>query len=169
MSVFTLYWLFQRAVLLSFSGFATVPLLRDALVVHQGLLTDAQLNDAIAISQSSPGPLGLYVVVVGYFVAGVQGAAAGVLALAVPAFLAIPIARLVLRGESGVLKAACSGIVIASCGLMLATGLRLAQQAANGVSLGAIVVVGALLIALTKVKPVWVIVCAAGLGIAVSR
>ena len=168
MSVIALYWLFQRAVLLSFSGFATVPLLRDALVVNHRLLTDAQLNDAIAISQSSPGPLGLYVVVVGYFVAGLAGAAAGVLALVAPAFLAIPIARLVLRGKSGVLKGACSGIVIASCALMLATGLRLAQQAATGVTLGAIVVTGALVLVLTKVKPVWVIVCAAALGVAVA-
>jgi len=61
----------------------------------------------------------------------VPGAAAGVLALAAPAFLAIPIARLVLRGQSGVLTGACSGIVIASCALALATGLRLAQQAAT--------------------------------------
>jgi chromate transporter len=169
MSVLSLYWLFQRAVMLSFSGFATVPLLRDALVLNQGLLTDAQLNDAIAISQSSPGPLGLYVVVVGYFVAGIPGAAAGVLALAAPAFLAIPIARLVLRGKSGVLKGVCSGIVIASCALMLAAGLRLAQQAATAVTLGAIVVVGALVLALTNVKPVWVIASAAVLGLVVSR
>lgn len=47
-----------------FSGFATVPLLRESLVLDHGILTDTQLNDAIAISQSSPGPLGLYVVVV---------------------------------------------------------------------------------------------------------
>jgi chromate transporter len=89
MSALALYWLFLRAVLLSFSGFATVPLLRDALVLHHGLLTDMQLNDAIAISQASPGPLGMYVVVVGYFVLGVPGAIAGALALATPAPLAI--------------------------------------------------------------------------------
>ena len=169
MSVLSLYWIFQRAVLLSFSGFATVPLLRDALVLNHALLTDAQLNDAIAISQCSPGPLGLYVVVVGYFVAGIPGAAAGVLALAAPAFLAIPIAGLVLRGKSGALKGACRGIVVASCGLMLATGLRLAQQAATEMTLGAIVVVGALVLALTKVKPVWVILCGAAVGLAMSR
>jgi len=102
-------------------------------------------------------------------VAGIPGAAAGLLALATPAFLAIPIAGLVLRGKSGALKGACRGVVIASCALMLATGLRLAEQSATGVALAAIVAVGALLLALTKVKPVWVIVCAAVLGLAVSR
>ena len=161
MSVLSLYWLFQRAVLLSFSGFATVPLLRDALVLNHAVLSDARLNDAIAISQSSPGPLGLYVVVVGYFVAGLPGAAAGVLALAAPAFLAIPIARLVLRGRSGVLKGACSGIVIASCALMLATGLRLAPQATPTPLFGVLIAGGASVLALTTIKPVWVIAFAA--------
>jgi chromate transport protein ChrA len=60
MTAVALYWLFLRAVLLSFSGFATVPVLRDALVLNLALLTDQQLNDAIAISQASPGLLGMY-------------------------------------------------------------------------------------------------------------
>ena len=122
MTSLALYWLFVRAVLLSFSGFATVPIVRDALVIDHRLLTDAQLNDAIAISQASPGPIGMYMVIVGYFVSGWQGALAGALSLATPALLAIPIARLVLRGQSALLEGACSGVIIASCALMTATG-----------------------------------------------
>ena len=33
-------------------------------MLDHGLLTDARLNDAIAISQASPGPLGMCVVLV---------------------------------------------------------------------------------------------------------
>jgi chromate transporter len=113
MTSLTLYWLFARAALLSFTGFATVPIVRDALVIDHHLLTDAQLNDAIAISQASPGPIGMYIVVVGYFVNGWQGALAGALSLATPALLSIPIARLVLRGRSALLEGACSGVIIA--------------------------------------------------------
>jgi chromate transport protein ChrA len=122
--VLALYWLFLRAVFLSFSGFATVPLLRDALVPHHALPTDVQLNDAIAISQASPGPHGIYVVVVGYFVLGVPGAIAGALALATPAPLAISIVRLMLSGQSAALKGACGAIVVASCALMVVTGVK---------------------------------------------
>ena len=168
MTALTLYWLFLRAVLLSFSGFATVPLLRDALVLHHGLLTDAQLNDAIAISQASPGPLGMYVVVVGYFVMGLPGALAGALALATPAPLAIPIARLLLRGPAETLQGACAGIVIASCGLMLVTGVRLMPDAATSPIYAGIIVIGAGVLATTKVKPVWVIAVAAALGLIVG-
>jgi chromate transporter len=168
MTALALYWLFLRAVLLSFSGFATVPLLRDALVLQQGLLTDAQLNDAIAISQASPGPLGMYVVVVGYFVLGVPGALAGALALATPAPLAIPLARVVLRGRSAALQGACSGIVIASCALMLVTGVRLTPEASPSPIYFVVIVGGAAVLALSNVKPVWIIVVAGILGIAVG-
>lgn len=164
MTALALYWLFVRAVLLSFSGFATVPVLREALVLSNGLLTDGQLNDAIAISQASPGPLGMYIVIVGYFVAGLSGALAGVLALMTPALLAVPIARLVLRGHSGTLKGACTGIVIAACALMLATGLQLVPQAAPSPFYLTLVVIGALAVSLTTIKPVWVIAVAACLG-----
>lgn len=166
MSALTLYCVFLRAVLLSFSGFATVPWLREALVLQEGVLTDRQLNDAIAISQASPGPLGLYVVVVGYFVAGIAGAAAGVLALASPAFLAIPIARLVRRGQSAELTGACSGIVIASCALMVVTGIRLVPQATPSAVYLWIIIIGASLLALTKIKPVWIVVAASVIGVA---
>jgi chromate transporter len=168
MTWLALYWLFLRAMLLSFSGFTTVPLLRDALVLHQGLLTDTELNDAIAISQASPGPLGMYVVVVGYFVAGWPGALAGVLALATPAPLAVPIARLVRRGHSAALQGACTGIIVAACGLMVATGLRLAQQAASTPTYLAVIVMGILLMAFTRIQPVWVIIGAAGIGLIVG-
>ena len=165
MSVALLYWLFLRATLLSFSGFASVPLLRDALVLQRGVLTDTQLNDAIAISQASPGPLGLYVVIVGYFVAGFPGALAGLLSLVSPAMLAIPISRLVLRGRAAELRGACSGIVIVSCALMLAVGLRLAPAATPAPAYLVIAAAGFLVLGLTKVKPVWVILVSACCGL----
>jgi len=165
MTALALYWLFLRAVLLSFSGLATMPILHEALVIDHAMLTDAQLNDAIAISQASPGPLGMYVVVVGYFVAGIPGAVAGVLALMTPALLAVPIARLLLRGHSAALQGACSGIVIAASALMMTTGLRLAPQASPTALHVCIVLVGAAVVALTNIKPVWIIAAAAGTGL----
>jgi chromate transporter len=165
MSLLVLYWLFLRATLLSFSGFASVPLIRDALVLARGVLTDTQLNDAIAISQASPGPLGLYMVIVGYFVAGIPGAMAGMLSLFTTALLAVPIARVVLRGQSGALKGACRGIVLVSCALMLATGLRLAPEATPTAAYLVLVSVGFSVLALTNIKPVWVIVGSAACGL----
>ena len=107
----------------------------------------------------------MYVVVVGYFVAGLPGAVAGVLSLASPALLAVPIAHLVLRGRSEELRGACTGIVIVSCALMVAAGLRLVPQATPTAAHLLIVIVGFSVVAVTKVKPVWVILVAACSGL----
>jgi len=61
----------------------------------------------------------------------------------------------------------CSGIVVASCAPMVATGLRLVPQATPTPPYLAIVAIGAAVVALTKVKPVWVIVVAAAIGLIV--
>jgi chromate transporter len=165
MNAVALYWLLLRAVLLSFSGFATVPLLRDSLVLDHALLTDTQLNDAIAISQVSPGPLGIYVVIVGYFVCGAPGAVAGVLALITPAFLAIPLAALVRRGQSPLLQGASRGVLVASCAMMLVTGVHLAPTAAPSTLLLLVVAAGTALLALTNITPIVVIAAAAVIGL----
>ena len=164
MNVFVLYLIVLRATTLSFSGFASVPVIPEDLVVNRAVLTDAELNTAIAISQTSPGPLGLYVVVVGYFVAGVPGAIAATLALASPALLAIPIARAVRRHRDSWVRGACAAIVIASCVLMAITSVPLAKSAAPSVPFVALAVVGFTAIATGRVPPVVVILLAAGLG-----
>lgn len=165
MSAIALYWLLLRAVLLSFSGFATVPLLRESLVLDHAVLTDAQLNDAIAISQVSPGPLGVYVVIVGYLVCGVPGALAGLLALISPAFLAIPLAALVRRGRSAVLQGASRGVLVASCALMLVTGLQMAPTAAPSALTLFVVAAGAALLVFTNITPIAIIAAAALIGV----
>ena len=55
--------------------------------------------------------------------------------------------------------------MIASCGLMVITGLRLAPQATLAPWHAALIIVGTLVLALTKIKPVWIIAVAAVLGV----
>src|SRR5205085_5297670 len=150
MSTWLLYLILLKATVMAFSGFASVPAVRADLVSSRHALTDQQLNDAVAISQASPGPIGLYVVIVGYFAGGIPGAIAGTLALASPALLAIPIARMVRRGRAAdELRGACSGIVIASCMLMFTTAVELAPEAVPSRGLGLIAAVSFLLLAMT--------------------
>ena len=168
MTTWALYVLLLKATVLSFSGFASVPLVREDLVTNRAVLSDEQLNNAIAISQASPGPLGLYVVIVGYFVSGIPGAIAGVLALASPALLAVPIAAAVQRGRAVAIRGACSGIVIASCTLILRTAIQLAPEAAPGSAFIALTVGAFAVLALTRVPPVFVILGSACLGLLIG-
>ena len=164
MNAVLLYFLLLRATALSFSGFASVPLVREDLVVERGVLSDEALNSAIAIGQAAPGPLGLYVVVAGYFVAGVPGALAATLALATPAILVIPIARAVRRHRDSHVQGATAAIVIASCVLMATTSVTLAPDAAPTTPLAALVVVAFVALASGRVPPVVVVLASACLG-----
>jgi len=47
-SVVVLYLLLLKATLTSFSGLASLPMIRGDFVVHYHLLTDRQLNTAVA-------------------------------------------------------------------------------------------------------------------------
>jgi chromate transporter len=67
MNAVVLYVLLLKATLTSFAGLASLPVVRDELIVHRQALTDEQLNEAIVITRSTLGPVGLYVVSVGYF------------------------------------------------------------------------------------------------------
>ena len=165
MNAVVLYFLLLRATALSFSGFASVPVIREDLVVTRGVLTDEELNSAIAISQASPGPLGLYVVVLGYFVAGIPGALAGALALASPAILAIPIARAVRRHRDSQVRGALRGhrhrVVRADGDDHCPPGARCG---AERVSSRVLAIVGFIALASGRVPPVVVIIVSACLG-----
>ena len=69
--------------------------MRNDLVLHRHVLTDRKLNTSLAITRTTPGPMGLYVVSVGYFVDGTPGAVAGWLAMITPALLMIPLLEFV--------------------------------------------------------------------------
>jgi chromate transporter len=166
MSAWLLYLVLLRATAMSFSGFASVPVVREDLVVRRATLTDEQLNAAIAISQASPGPLGLYVVIVGYFVGGVSGALAGMMALATPAVLAIPILRVVRRGNASAIRGAGTGIVIASSVLMLTTGARLVPQATPNMPLVVVAIASFGMLATGRVPPALVVVFASLVSLA---
>jgi chromate transporter len=66
MSVFLLYLLLTKATITSFSGLASLPVIREDLVVHRRVLTDTQLDTAVVVSRTTPGPIGVYVISVGY-------------------------------------------------------------------------------------------------------
>jgi len=86
-----------KATVTTFNGPMSLPILRDELVVRRHVITDRELTAAVTAAQSAPGPMGIYVVSVGYCVAGIPGAAIGWLALVTPGFLAVPL----IRGMAG--------------------------------------------------------------------
>jgi chromate transporter len=167
MNPFVLYLLLLKATATTFSGMASLPILRDDLVVERHVLTDEQLNTAIVVGRTTPGPVGLYVVCVGYYAAGIPGAVAGWLAMITPAFLVIPLMYYLGRWtEHPRVKAVLQAIVLSSAGLMWASAIPLARDAVSGALTAVILTVGLLAMVLTEIDSVWVILGAALVNLA---
>jgi chromate transporter len=166
MNVFLLYALLLKATLTSFSGLASLPMVRNDLVVERKMLTDRQLNTAVAAGRTAPGPNGLYLVSVGYYADGLPGAAAGFLAMLTPAFLVLPLVRwLGSRAESPRVRSAIRAVVLASAGLLLSASVPLARDAITGPLTFVIMLLSFAVLVLTKLDTVWVVVGGATIGL----
>jgi chromate transporter len=162
MNIVLLYLLLLKGTITAFAGLASLPVIQDALVFQHHVLTDNQLNEAVVITRSTPGPVGLYIVSVGYFVAGVPGAIAGWLAMITPAFLVIPLVAFAGRRiEHPRVKSILQTVVIASAGLLLAAAIPLAHDAlTDPVTIG-IALVSLAVLLLTEIDTLWIILGAA--------
>lgn len=127
MSVFALYLLLLKATVTSFAGMGSLPQIRQDFVVTHGVITDEQLSQAVVIGRSAPGPVGAYVVAIGYFASGWVGAVAAWLAMVTPALLVIPLLTLLRRWlHLRRVRAAVDAVVIASAVLLLTSVVRMA-------------------------------------------
>lgn len=164
MNLVVLYFLILKATLTTFSGTATLPVIREDFVVRRQLLTDRELNLAFTAGRTAPGPNGVYLVNVGYMVAGIPGACAGWLAMITPAFLAIPLVRLAgARTGNPRLLGAIRASMAAGAGLLLAANVPMARDALTDGFLAAVAVVSFGVFSFTRIDSVWVIL-AAGLA-----
>jgi chromate transporter len=167
MNLLLLYLLLLKATITSFSGLTSLPVVRNDFVVQRHLITDRQLNAAVVAGRSVPGPNGLYVVSVGYFVAGAPGAAMGWLAMITPAFLMIPLLRyLGGRAERPPVRSAIQGLTFAAAGLIAAATVPLAQDSIRGPLTVAIALASFAFMAFTSRDTLWIIAGSALAGLA---
>jgi chromate transporter len=131
-NLLTLGAVFLKAgALLYGSGYVLLAFLRGDLVERLGWLTDAQLLDAVAIGQITPGPLFTTATFVGYVLAGLPGALVATVAIFAPAFVFValvgPLAERVRKRP--VTAALLDGVNAAALGLMAAVSVQLATAA----------------------------------------
>ena len=110
-------------------GMASVPFLM-VMSEKTGWCTQAQLLDMIAISESTPGPLGINMgTYVGFETAGIPGAIIATLGITLPtAALAIIVAKFLFGfKENKYVQGAFYGLRPASAGLIAAAGVSVAM------------------------------------------
>jgi len=130
MNAFVIYLLLLKATMTSFAGMGSLPQIQQDFVETRGVITEQQLSQAVLVGRATIGPMGAYVVAVGYFAGGWPGAIAGWLAMITPALVAIPLLTLIQRWlHLPRIRAAVDGIVIASAVLLVGSGVTLALDA----------------------------------------
>lgn len=126
----SLFLHFLSLSLLSIGGaISTVPEMHRFLVERTGWLTDTGFTASIALAQAAPGPNILFVAVLGWNVAGLQGAAASMAGIMLPStVLTLTATRWMREHRSHVaVRAFSAGMMPLTLGLIFATGWLLAH------------------------------------------
>jgi len=171
-NLITLAAVFLKAgALLYGSGYVLLAFLRGDLVDRLGWLTDAQLLDAIAIGQVTPGPLFTTATFIGYLLAGIPGAVIATVAIFLPAFVLValvgPIAER-LR-DRPLTAALLDGVNAAALGLMAAVSLVLASDAVVDVPTAALAIGALLALVLLRMPSVLLVVAGGAIGLVLTQ
>ena len=169
MILLRLFWEFFKTGLFAVGGgMATLPFLYD-MSARTGWFTEARLADMIAVSESTPGPIGVNMATyVGFETAGVPGAVVATLGLICPSVIIILMIARVLKQfrASKTVDAVFYGLRPCSIALIAAAGLLVARitflnpsALADGVNVSELfrwkeIILAAVLLVMTRaVKP----------------
>ena len=125
------YEFFKTGLFAVGGGLATLPFLGD-MADRTGWFTRAQLADMLALSESTPGPIGVNMATyVGFTTGGIPGAVVATLGLICPSLIVILVLAAFLRGSRNnrYVEAAFSGLRPASAAMVAAAGISVAGLA----------------------------------------
>jgi chromate transporter len=152
------------------SGYVLLAFLRSDLVERYGWLTEAQLLDAIAVGQFTPGPVFTTATFIGYLLAGLPGAAVATAGIFLPAFfIGAAIGPLVPRlRRSATAAAVLDGLNAASLALMAAVTWPLGRAAIVDAPTLGLAAIGAILLVRYRVNTTWLILAGAVAGLVLT-
>jgi len=153
------------------SGYVLLAFLRADLVTRLHWMTSAQLLDAVAVGQFTPGPVFTTATFIGYVLSGPAGAGAATLGIFLPAFAFVALSGpLVPRlRRSPAAGAFLDGVNVASLALMAFVTWQLARAAlVDGITIG-LALVSALLLLRFRVNSVWLMLGGAAVGAATGE
>ena len=177
-----LFWEFFKTGLFAVGGgLATLPFLQD-MADRTGWFTHAQLADMLAVSESTPGPIGVNMATyVGFTTGGIGGALVATIGLVTPSVIVILIVAAFLKAfrDSKWVSAAFYGLRPASTAMVASAGigvvlLSLVDTSASGlaffrwkeIALAAVILVLTRWVPFTKkLHPIVFIAAAAVVGV----
>jgi chromate transporter len=152
------------------SGYVLLSFLRTEFVLGLGWLTEAQLLDAVAVGQFTPGPLFTTATFVGYVVLGVPGAVVATIGIFLPSFVFVWAVRPLIDRlrQSEVLSDFLDGVNAAALALMAAVSVQLAQSALIDLPTIALALIAGGMLIRFRVNSTWLIVVGGLVGLAAT-
>lgn len=152
------------ASVLGFGGLGSIPVLRGQLTAA-GIAADSVILPALAVGNLSPGPNGLYLVAVGYFIGGILGAVLSVVAIVIPPLLVLLLVRLRARLiHLRRFRSALTALGLGVCALLALSSTALVRHAGTNAYGIVFIVVGAVLL-LRRVPPLVIVAAAVAVGL----
>ena len=167
--MWSIFLVFVRIGSLVFgSGYVLLAFLRADLVLRRGWVTDAQLVDAVAIGQVTPGPVFTTATFLGYLLRGPAGATVATVGIFLPAFVLVAVSGPLIPflRRSALAGAMLDGVNVASLALMAAVSYQLGRAAIVDWLTVALGVVSAILLLRFRVNSAWLVLGGALAGIA---
>jgi len=165
-STLNVFWVFLKVgAILYGSGYVLFAYL-DAELVTRGWLTRAELIDAIAVGQFTPGPILSTSTFIGYQLSGFYGALAATAGIFLPSFLFVLILNPFIpkMQKSKVLRHFLNAVNVAAVAIMLAVLLIMSKETLMDWKAIAIAIVATILTFKIKISPIWIIIIGAVFG-----
>ncbi len=148
------------------SGYVLLAFLQDDLVDRFHWLTQAQLLDAVAVGQVTPGPVFSTATFIGYILGGTSGAIVATTGIFLPAFFFVSISGPLLPRlrRSPVAGAFLDGVNAGSLALMVVVTWELSRAAIVDVTTIVLAVASAILLLRFRVNSAWLVLLGAAAG-----
>jgi chromate transporter len=148
------------------SGYVLLAFLRADLVRRLGWLTEAQLIDAVAVGQITPGPVFTTATFIGWVLAGPGGALVATVGIFLPAFVFVALSGPLVPRLRGSPRAAAflDGVNVASLALMAVVTVQLGRAALVDLPTVLLGLASAALLVRFKPNATWLVLGGAAVG-----
>lgn len=164
-----LLWILLKSTCTSFAGLASLPEIRHDLVEERGWLTDAQIDQAVVVTRTTPGPVGVWVVSAGYMADGWPGAIAGWIAMTAPSLLVIVLVGYFgRRAQHPRVKSLLQCVVLASATLLVLAAVPIGRDALTGPVPIALAAAALPLLLWKRLDTLWIVGGAAAASLALA-
>ena len=149
------------------TGYVLIAFIESSLVEQWQWITHAQLLDAVAVGQVTPGPLFSTSTFIGFILAGVSGATVATLGIFLPSFVFVAISGPIIPKirQSALAGAFLDGVIAASLALMAVVTLQLGVSSLRDPLAILVALASALLLFRFELNGTWLIIAGAALGL----